>query len=38
MTYSLTTFAEQRLTDILDYTLSKYGENAVNKLSRARYT
>ncbi|MDF9829458.1 type II toxin-antitoxin system RelE/ParE family toxin [Parabacteroides sp. PF5-6] len=35
MTYSLTTFAEQRLTDILDYTFSEYGENAVNKLSRA---
>jgi len=35
MIYILTTFAEQRLTNILDYTFMKYGENAVNKLSRA---
>lgn len=35
MIYRLTTFAQQQLTNILDYTFSEYGENAVNKLSRA---
>ena len=34
MTYRLTTFAEQQLTKLLDYTLSEYGEKVVNRLSR----